>query len=123
MKPQSAKASIEKAYGEKLANPLNFTYSWDSLETMEEVKTANETLSNEEIIDVVNNRRKASARAKETEKQLKAIGIEKPGKDDPRTVTAQFLRSLINAGKDENEARELAKTILGDKYCAGANAE
>lgn len=115
MKKVQFKGTIETAYGEKLAEPLEYQAEFDKLESMSEA-TDKDTLTEEEILDVINNRRKATARQTGMQAALKAAGVEAPAKDSAKVLTRNFMRTLTLAGRTEEEARSIARNALGDKY-------
>ncbi len=113
MKQETFKGTIESAYGETLATPLKFEGSFDAFESIDEVKTANDFPSNDEILKFVNDKRKASKRQAAMTATLEAAGIAKPTLEDPKVQYTQMVKILVTNGKSEVEAKAIASAALG----------
>ena len=113
MVKETFKGTIESAYGETLATALNFEGEFDAFETIDEVKTANDFPSNDEILKFVNDKRKASKRQAAMTATLEAAGIAKPTLENPKVQYAQMVKVLIANGKTEAKAKEIASAALG----------
>lgn len=114
---------VEKAYGEQLETPVDFTATFQRFETAQEVREGNEWPKDKDVVQWANAKRKAAARATAVTAALTAAGINPPAKDDPKVLTRDFIRTLTNAGKTRSQALEIAKNALGDKFYGGVEAE
>jgi hypothetical protein len=115
MKSETFKGTIESAYGNPLPEALKFSGAFDAYETYEEVAAANDLPKNSEILDFVNNKRKANARQKSMQEVLTAAGINKPTLEDPQFQLKSMIKILVTAGRSEAEATQLAEATLGVK--------
>jgi hypothetical protein len=119
------KGTIENAYGRKLSankfkdgktvvDTLDYTGSYEHLESYAEVP-ADEKLKEADMLDVVNNARKANARQKAMQKALDEAGVIKPTmEDDDELKIASIVKGLVASKKyDDAQARQLAKQMLG----------
>lgn len=114
MKTVEFKGTIEKAYNQTLPEPVAYSGSFEELEKSDAIPEK-EKLTDEDILSVVNNKRKASARQSAMQEALKAAGIEKPTLDDPQVQLREMIKILTKAGRSEEDARSLAETTLGVK--------
>jgi hypothetical protein len=108
-------ATITKAFGEDLRTPLDFSYSYEELETGDEIP-AKEVPDADDLLTFVNQRRNASARAAEQNKALKAAGYEpKPLEENQAAQIRMMVKALMAADKNRTEAdaTQVAKTALG----------
>jgi hypothetical protein len=110
MKVTAFKGSVEKAYGKDLPAKVDFSGSYEHLEK-HDVIPADEVLTAEDILDVVNNKRKASARAAETLKALNAAGITKPDMNDPAIVRENAIKTHMKLFKCSRERAEMIQKI------------
>lgn len=115
MKSESYKGTIESAYGSPLPEAIKFSGSFDAFESYEEVATANDLPKNSEILDFVNNKRKANARQKSMQDALTAAGINKPTLEDPQVQLKTIIKALVASGRSEDEATKVAEATLGVK--------
>jgi hypothetical protein len=116
MKTETFNGTMENAYGKTLPEPVKFSGSFDSLETIDEVRSANEYPDDKEVVAWANAKRKASARQKAMNAALEAAGITKPTLEDPQVQLATIIKALRASGRSEDEAIALAETALGVKY-------
>lgn len=116
MTKETVKGSIETAYGNPLPTPVAYEGVVDLYETVDEVKTANDWPSNDEIVKIVNRNRIANGRQKFMTAALDAAGIKKPGLDDPQEAFKQMVKILVATGKDETTAKGIANATLGTTY-------
>ena len=116
MKSETFSGTMENAYGKTLPEPVKFSGSFDSLETIDEVRQSNEYPDDKEVVAWANAKRKASARQKAMNAALEAAGISKPTLDDPQVQLATIIKALRAAGRNEEEAISLAENTLGVKY-------
>jgi hypothetical protein len=112
MKTIPKTATVEKAYGVDLAEPIKFSYSYDELEKTDEIP-AKEMPDADDLRSFVNQRRNAAARSKAQNEALTAAGITKPTLEDPAEQFKQMVRVLVAAGKSQEVAEQIAKNALG----------
>lgn len=113
--------SIENAYGKPLPKPVNFEGEYEAYETIEEIRSANDFPSNDDVVDYVNNKRKASARQKSMTAALDAAGYEKPTLEtDEDLQVATIVKALLarkdkdgNAVHNKETATATARATLG----------
>jgi hypothetical protein len=91
MKATSFKGTVESAYGKVLPTAVSFSGEFEAVETVEEIPDG-EKLGPADIIDVVNAKRKAAARAKATTEALQAAGIEKPDPNSEEVMLEQSIK-------------------------------
>lgn len=116
MKTETFSGKIENAYGQALPTPVSFSGSFDAFENYDEVKQANEVLSNDEMLQVVNAKRKNNARAKASIAALDAAGIMKPDPNSPEQLRAGLIKNLVKAkGLDEATAASIVDGLLAAK--------
>lgn len=111
-KTQTKKATVATAYGVNLAEPIEFSFSYEELVKGDEVPAA-EVPDAEDIRSYVNQKRSAAARASAQNEALNAAGIKKPTLDDPAVQLATMVKVLVAAGNDEVTATTIAKSALG----------
>lgn len=99
MKTETFSGKIETAFGKTLPSPVSFSGSFEAYENYEDIVKANDLLSNEEVLNAVNAKRKAKARAAATTEALQAAGIEKPDTSSPEYVKAQMVKSFAKLYK------------------------
>ena len=109
MKTESFSGTVESAYGKVLPSPVKFSGSFEAFESFTEVQTAKEEPSNEDIVSIVNAKRKAAARAQATTEALTAAGIAKPDPNAPEVIRASMVKSLM---KLHNISEAVATQIL-----------
>lgn len=94
MKTETFKGQVESAYGKVLPSAVAFSGSFEAVQSVDEIPD-DEKLGPADIIDVVNGKRKAAARAKATLEALNAAGITKPDPNDPMTIRMNMVKSLM----------------------------
>lgn len=94
MKPEKFKGEVASAYGNQLPTAVKFEGEYQAFENYDELKTANELPSNDEVLQFVNAKRKNNARQKSMTDALEAAGISKPDPNDPTVVAARMLRDI-----------------------------
>lgn len=109
MKTETFKGTVESAYGKVLPSPVSFSGSFEAFESFAEVQAAKEEPSNEDIVGIVNAKRKAAARASATNDALQAAGIAKPDPNSPDVIRANMVKSLM---KLHNISEDVATQIL-----------
>lgn len=115
MKSETFKGSIESAYGSTLPAAIKFEGSFEAYADYDEAAAANDLLSHQEIVDAVNNKRKANARQKAMTAALDAAGISKPTLEDPQVQLKTIIKALVASGRSESEATQVAEATLGVK--------
>jgi hypothetical protein len=133
MKQTKSKANVEAAYGKnlvdyaindsdgKLIRSLPVEFSFDQLEKgkKEDVELARKELKDNDLIQAVNAKRKAKARAEATTTALKAIGINPPDKSDAQVIYRNFVRNFVNGGMAREQAEQYAlnsvRTLPGNE--------
>lgn len=115
MTEKSTKGTANTAYGKKLDTPVDYSYSWKAYENIDEVKAANDLLTDDEIVKVRNDQRQLSARNKAQVEALKAAGYEKPTLETDEQLRLREMFKVLMSSKrySEDEARNLASTTLG----------
>jgi len=119
---KTSKATVENAYGKALADyaingedgklirSVDVSFSYDELEKgkKEDVELARKELKDADLVQAVNAKRKAKARAEATTAALKAIGINPPAKDNPDVIYRNFVRNFVNGGMPREQAETFA---------------
>lgn len=114
MKTETYSGSIENAYGKPLASTVKFSGSFEAFENYSELVAQNELPSHQEIVDFVNNKRKANARQKSMADALTTAGIEKPTLENDADLRFKTLvKTIVASGKSQEVAEQTARTILG----------
>lgn len=113
MKTETFKGTVESAYGNVLPSAIKFNGSYEAYESIDEATKANDLLSNDEMLTVINNKRKANARAKATTEALTSAGISKPTLEDPQVQLKSMIKILVMSGKTEDAAKQIAESALG----------
>jgi len=118
MKTKTGKSGARTAYGETLATPIPYTFTFDVFENMSETKP----LTDKETLKVRNAEELAKKRGAALALALTNAGIVKPtAEDDPMIAYRNFLKDL-RLLKDratgerkytEDEAREKAAEMAG----------
>ena len=115
MNTEKFNGTMESAYGKTLPSKIHFSGTYEAFTSLDEVRSANEHPSDDEIVSFVNSKRKAAARQKAMNDALSAAGIEKPTLEDPQVQLATIIKALKAAGRSEAEAITLAESTLGVK--------
>jgi hypothetical protein len=115
MKTTPFKGVIENAYGRPLPTSLKYAGEFEQLEKGDTIPK-DEVPKDSDILDYVNNKRKANARQKSMQSALTAAGIEKPTLENPEEQFKQMVKILVTAGKSEEDARQMANANLGTSY-------
>ena len=115
MENKSQTSEAKTAYGKSLPTAISYSYDWTAYQTIEEVKAANDLLTDDEVIKVRNTERQSNARQKSLAAALDAAGIVKPTlENDEQLRLREMFKVLMSGGKHtEDSAREVASTILG----------
>jgi hypothetical protein len=115
------KATVSAAYGKTLrehgldVDSIPFEFDYDELDSKnpEHVAEAKREFTDEDVIQTVNAKRKAAARAKVQKEVLEAKGIKAPEKDEPEVIYRNLMAQFKLAKMAEDEARKLAAQISG----------
>lgn len=115
MKKETFSGKVEQAYGEKLPKAIHFSGEYDKIEKgdLNVIKVSKEWLSDEDIIDVLNAKRLAAAKAKVSTEALNDAGYFKPDAEDPTFVFNSMVKNLMNAKKSEADAVRMTAGVLG----------
>lgn len=115
MQNKTETSKTETAYGKKLETPITYEYTWKAYENIDEVKSANDLLTDEEVVKFRNDQRQTNARQKAYAAALTAAGIQKPTLDtDEQLRLREMFKVLMSSKKyTEEAARELASNTLG----------
>jgi len=111
-KPIEKTATVETAYGQTLAEPIRFSYSYEELQKGDTIPS-DEMPDADDLRSYVNQKRNAAARSKAQNAALDNAGIKKPTLDDPSVQFATMVKVLVASGKTAEQAEQIAKTALG----------
>lgn len=105
---------IESAYGIKLDTPLTYETEYEELVSFDAIP-AKELPDNDDILALVNNKRKANQRQKAMQKALDDAGIVKPTLENSETLQLKTMVDSMVASKKytREQATATAKQILG----------
>lgn len=106
------RATVETAYGQTLAEPVKFAYSYVELEKGDEIP-ADEMPGADDIRSYVNQKRNAAARSKAQNDALTNAGIVKPTLEDAAVRFATMVKVLKAAGNTQDQAEQMAHQVLG----------
>jgi|SRR3970282_955743 len=113
MKTETFSFTIEKAFGNVLEKPLTVAAEYDAFETYAEVP-ASELPSEKEIVQFLNAKAKASARAAATTKALTDAGVEKPTLENSEELRFNtIVKALVAGGLSKDAAEQQAKALTG----------
>lgn len=113
MKSEKFSGSVASAYGETLSKPVKFDGSFEAYENPTEVRNGGDWPTDNDIVDYVNAKRKASARAKATEAALSAAGYQKPDLSDPTYRRKRMIADFVAMGVPQEIATQQVDAILG----------
>lgn len=115
MENKTGKSTATTAYGTKLETPIAYEFSYQAYSNIDEVKAANDLLTDEEVVKVRNTERLSNARQKALQAALDAAGIVKPTieNDDQLRLREMFKVLMASKRYTEDAARELAANTLG----------
>lgn len=108
---------MKSAYGSELKTPLTYEASYQKLLTFDAIPE-DEQLSEKDILQVVNDARKANARQKAMQDALDKAKIEKPSLSDPQVQLKSMIKILTTAGRTPEQARQIAEQTLNVKLAA-----
>ncbi len=105
--------TISTAYGKELTSPIDATAEYEKFESFGDV-TEKQKPDEKDMLNFVNARNKASARASETLKQLEAAGHKKPTLEDSEEMRYnQILKALLAGKVTEDVAKQQATELTG----------
>lgn len=110
MKTETFSGTIENAYGNKLPESVPFSGSFEAYDNPSEVKNAGDWPSESDIVEMVNTKRKATARASATVKALDAKS--KALQDAGQPASVYNLYKKLDASTPEGQKENLIKSIL-----------
>ena len=114
MKTELFESVAEVAHGKKLVKPIPYSGAFEVYDSYAEVVSANDLLSEKEVVDTRNRERRASARAKALQAALDAAGIVKPTlENDEQLRLKKMYEIFVASKKSHDEARALASAALG----------
>jgi hypothetical protein len=115
MENKTGNSTANTAYGAKLDSPIAYTYKWTAYQNIDEVRAANDLLTDEEQLKVRNTERLNNARQKALQAALDAAGIVKPTIENDEQLRLREMFKVLMASKKytEDAARELAANTLG----------
>jgi hypothetical protein len=118
MTEKTATSTATTAYGKKLDTPIVYDYSWKIYDSIEEVKTANDLLTDDEIVKVRNTERQNNARQKQLQSALDKAGIVKPDLENDEQLRLREMYKVLMSSKkySEEAARALASNTLGIEW-------
>lgn len=105
-KTETGKATVATAFGETLPKAIEYTFSYVALENVEQVRQAEEFPTDEDIVEYVNNKRKANARQKALLDALEAAGYKKPS--SAMSPWDKMVKLLTANGRTQSEAEQIA---------------
>jgi hypothetical protein len=106
------RATVETAYGQTLAEPVKFSYSFVELEKGDEIP-ATEMPDSDDLRSFVNQKRNAKARSAAQNEALSNAGIVKPTLEDADVRFATMVKVLKAAGNTQEQAEQMAHQVLG----------
>jgi hypothetical protein len=112
--PVTEKATVRKLFGQALDKEYTIDVSYSQLAENSAIP-ADSQLTHEEIIGILNARRKATARAKATNELAEMLGVAKPSTslDTPEKRIAVMVKVFRSMGNDDATSTALAKAALG----------
>lgn len=113
MKTETFGFTVETAYGNKLPVPLTVSTNYEAYETYAEI-TSSDLPKEKDILNFVNAKAKASARASATTEALNEAGVVKPTLEtSPEMRFNQMVKILVAGGIDEATAKQQATALTG----------
>ena len=112
MKTEKFSGSIGSFLGEKLPKELKFAGTYEAYESYEEVKTANDLPTNDEVVDYRNTQRKNNARQKTMQDTLTENGYVKPDPNNPVVVAQTMIRNLEKMENMPAQQKQMMIAVL-----------
>ena len=121
MQTEKFEGTIEQAYGKAVSPAVNFEGDYTKYENIDEIRTANDFPSNDDVVNFVNAKRKANARQKAMQAALDAAGYEKPTLENDEDLQVKTIVKALLARKNadgtpvhtQDSAEKAAKATLG----------
>ena len=115
MTEKTVKGTITTAYEKPVSPALSYSVQVKQYETADEIRTAGEWPNDKAIVNMVNAKEVAAARASAIKTQLEAAGIKAPTLEDADEAVKATAKVLLarKLAATEEEAIEKAKEILG----------
>src|SRR5438128_5139938 len=122
MRTEAFESVVNTAYGKDLPSPVTVKGTYEHLEHGKDAIPADEQLTEKDIYQVVNAKRKASARASATTAALEAAGIKKPDTNTLEYAREQQIKSFVKLlGISEEQASAIVDSAMAAaKAAAGA---
>ena len=115
MKQIEKEGTISEFEGKKLDTPITFKYSYTEYENFDEMKSANDLLSNDEQVKVRNSKRESKARQAADQVAKDAAGLVKSTAENSVEVRRKsMIALLVKDGKTQEQATEIVKTLMGE---------
>lgn len=113
MKTEKISGTMEKAYGSNLPSAIPYEGTFETYETVSEVRSANDMPNDEEVVTIRNQQRRNNARQKFMQAALDAAGVKKPTLDTSLELRVKnIVDSLVANGKSREKALEIAFAAL-----------
>ena len=114
MTTETFKFNVGTAYGQTLPNPVPVSGSYEAYESYDELaKNPKDLPDNDEILNFVNAKRKAAARASATTSALQGAGYKKPTLEDENVQIQTMARVFKARGDSQEVAEQKARATLG----------
>lgn len=101
------------AFGKTLKKGIPYSGTFEAYENISEVNAAKDFPSDDDVVKMLNDGRKAKARSKAIAAALEAANISKPNPKDPQFILREMVKQLENSGKSYETALKLAENVLG----------
>lgn len=115
----SDSATVRKAFGKALSeypgapSVIEVPFSYEKLSRVSDIPK-DEVLTEKQILQAVNAKRSAAARAVEVNKALAAYDIKAPALSDAEKAENGMVKALTLMGTPEDEARQMVKAMLAN---------
>lgn len=117
MKKVTVGGKMENFFGQTVKPALSYEGEFTAFETADECKSAGEWPNDKAVLKFVNDKRKATARQAAMNAAAEAAGYKKPTLEDSDLMQLRNIyRTLIAAGRSEQEARDGAAAALGKEW-------
>lgn len=120
MKRETVNGEMATAFGkpvtsyEGVTGPVKYSTEVELFESFDELKAANALPSNDDLVDMVNARRKNNARQAAMAKALTDAGIQKPTLETSEELRYKNIYDALRAAKKSHEeADAIARSSLG----------
>jgi len=118
MQNKTKTATVETAYGKKLAEPLAFDFTFTVYESGAELQQAGDIMSLDEQVKTRNTQRENKARQQAQSAAFDAAGIVKPTAENDEQVRLKDLHKTLMLSKKytDEQARKMASDLLGVEW-------